>query len=75
MREFRLTLYDSDGEEHIYNFFADYPLEVTEYVLLQMRSRGDFYGHEHLLGRDVTVSELVEGTLGSDATDLATQGS
>ena len=71
MREFRLTIRDKDGEEHVYDFFASYPLEVTEYVLGQMRRQGDFYGHEHTLTQDVNVSELVSGTLGADAMDLS----
>ena len=72
MSEYKLTILDKDGEEHLYNFFADYPLEITEYVLNQMR-RGDFYGHEHLQTLEVSVVELVSGTLGVDAIDVRVQ--
>ena len=74
MSEYRLTIRDKDGETHEYDFFADYPLEVTEYVLSQMRHKGDFYGHEHLQTQDVDVSELVTGTLNFDAMDIRAQG-
>ena len=74
MREFRLTIQDTDGEEHLYDFFAGYPLEITEYVLGIMRRKGDFYGHEHLKTMNIDVSELVSGTLGADAMDLNVQG-
>lgn len=73
MREFKLTLHDCDGEEHEYNFFAGYPLEITEHVLNRMRYKGDFFGHEHLKTQDVNICELVAGTLGADAIDLSTQ--
>ncbi len=74
MSEYRLSIRDKDGEEHRYGFFADYPLEVTEYVLNQMRQKGDFHGHEHLQMQDVDVCELVRGTLGIDAMDIRVQG-
>ena len=70
MSEYKLTIRDKDGEVYEYAFFADYPLEVTEYVLNCMRQKGNFFGHEHLKTQDVGVSQLVDGTLLVDAVDL-----
>ncbi|KKK59171.1 hypothetical protein LCGC14_3037050, partial [marine sediment metagenome] len=69
MSEYQLTILDKDGEEHQYNFFADYPLEIAEYVLNRMR-KGDFYGHEHLQTQDISVCELVKGTLIGNIIDV-----
>jgi hypothetical protein len=60
MNPYSLTITDSDGEEHDYNFLAPTAWHVTSYVIAKMATERDFYGHRADMTIGIEVAALVK---------------